>query len=223
MQQPLFAFAFLFFFPLFSKHTKCILTSPFTKQGRLSLTRKMPCSRADLQSARSMRLLGIKSWPSPCVCWMTIPTACATTRSVSAPAELCSQYWNKHRMANKTPYALVPPAQIRIVLTLKTVHSGWTLSQSVRLQGFTKNLKKIKAVHNKWCMCACNCLQLSIQWQAVWFTTPSTQNPSTASKAIHHTDANAWLSSYPTATDLIRHYSQHTTRCSPSQPHASGV
>lgn len=145
---------FLFFF-LFSKHTKCVLTYSFSKQSRLSLTRKMPRSRAGLQSTRSTQLLGIKSWPSACVCWMTIPTACATTRSASAPARLCSQYWNKHRMGSKTPHALVPPAQIEIVLTLKTVHSGWTLSQSIGYRGLPRAQKRLKLrTTNDVCVCA---------------------------------------------------------------------
>lgn len=45
-------------------------------------------------------------------------------------------------MGNKTPYALVPPAQTRLVLTLKGMHSGWALSQSTGYGELTKCQKK---------------------------------------------------------------------------------
>lgn len=143
----------------------------------------MPHSRGDLQSYRSMQLLGIKSWHSPCVCWMTITdslchhTSCLCSCTALQPV-LKQTEWEI------TPYALVPPAQIKIVLPLKTMDAGCTLTQSIGYRGLITAWRKQK-------LCAvnyervCNKLwtlghlpQLSVQWQATWFTTPSTQNPS---------------------------------------------
>lgn len=94
-------------------------------------------------------------------------------------------------MGNKTPYALGPPAHIRLVLTLKGMHSGWALSQSIGYGVFSKSQKKIKS---------CTANDIHVRAPAfnrphgaatVWFATPSTQNPRAVSQAIHHPRANA--------------------------------
>lgn len=110
-------------------------------------------------------------------------------------------------MGNKTPHALVPPAQIRLVLTLKGMHSGWALSQSISYEVFSKSQKNIKScttndVHMR--APAFNCPHSAA---TAWLATPSTQNPQAVSQAIHHPSANA-LHPTPTSQPLTwRHYS----------------
>lgn len=217
--------AFIFLFCLFSKHTKCVLTSPFSNQGRLRLTRKMPCSRVDLQNAHSMWLHGIRSGPSVSKCLLNDYINSPCHHDICLCSCIALQSVLKQRMGNKSPYAFVPPAQIRIVLTLKTRHSGWTLSQSTGYRVYPNPWKKLK-----------QCTRNDINGCALAFNFPysgrlcdlphhppkNQQMPPQLS--IHHSDANASpFSSYPTAIDLVRHYSQCTTRCSSSQPHTFGT
>lgn len=111
-------------------------------------------------------------------------------------------------MGNKTPHALVPPAQIRLVLTLKGMHSGWALSQSISYGVFSKSQKNIKScttndVHMR--APAFNCPHSAVH--CVIGHTPSTQNPQAVCQAIHHPSANA-LHPTPTSQPLTwRHYS----------------
>lgn len=185
MPQQLFAFLF-FFSP--RKYTKCVLTTHFSKQGRLSLTRKTPHSRGDLQSAHSMHLLGIKSWRSPCVCWMTITNIlCHHTTCLCSCIAL--QPLLKQTEWEMTPYALVPHAQIKIVLPLKTTDAGCTLTQSIGYRGLTTAWRKWKlCTINYACVCAPAPTFPTVSGRTIRNTIHP--KPVTVSKAIHHRDAN---------------------------------
>lgn len=157
----------------------------------------MPHSRGDLQSYRSMQLLGIKNWHSPCVCWMTITDSlCHHTSCLCSCIAL--QPVLKQTEWEITPYALVPPAQIKIVLPLKTMDAGCTLTQSIGYRGLITAWRKQK-------LCAIN-------YERVYAPAPTFSTvaghmihhtihpkPITASKAIHHRDANP-----PTQQPLIQ-------------------
>lgn len=137
-----------------------------------------------MQSAHSMWLHGNRSGPSLPMCLLNDYINSPCHHDICLCSCIALQSVLKHRMGSKSPYDFVPPAQIRIVLTLRTVPSGWTLSQSIGYRGLSKFPKKTKTAHKKLLKWVCTCLQLPTQWQAVWFATLSTQKPD-ASKAIY--------------------------------------
>lgn len=127
-------------------------------------------------------------------------------------------------MGNKTPHALVPPAQIRLVLTLKGMHSGWALSQSISYGVFSKSQKNIKS-----------CTTNDVHMRAPAFNCPHSAVHCVIGHTIHPKPTSCLPGypssqckcftphSYPTATDLKALLLTHNKTLSISAPHFWGL